>query len=135
MVFRLKIGYLCDRASARLGQSVYDLPEKEQALQLVHGLHAFTSCHYWLKTVTLESAHRKDVTQWMKAFLGDKLKIVYVDTTLENRTMRSLVAFEGLKSNDLIKCSRGAHEIKDIADIVLDNNGSFEDTLRQLIVL
>ena len=131
----MKIGYLCDRASARLGQSVYDLPEKEQTLQIVHELHAFTSSHYWLTIVTLESAHRKDVTCWMKVFLGAQLKVIYVDVTLANRRARSLVSFEELKSNDLIKCSRGADEIKDIADIVLDNNGSFEATVRQLGVM
>lgn len=71
----------------------------------------------------------------MKVLLGDKLRIIFVDATLANRTARSLISLEELKSNDHTKCSRGADEIKDIADVVLDNNGPFEDTLRQLSVV
>ena len=131
----MKIGYLYDRASARLGLNVYNLPEKDQALHVVHELHAFASSHYWLKIVTLESAHRKEATQWMKLFLGDKLKILYVDVSLANRETRSLLSLADLMNNDLTKSERGAEEIKSIADVILDNNGSLEATIRQLALV
>ena len=85
--------------------------------------------------MTLESAHRKEATQWLKLFLGDKLKILYVDVTLANRQTRSMVSLADLGNSDLTKCNRGADEIENIVDVVLDNKGPFEATLRQLTLV
>lgn len=129
---RLKISYFCDKASARLGRSVYELAEKDQAFNIVHKIHTFASSHYWLSYMTLKSAHREEATRWIKVMLGNKLMVIFVDVTLANRTRRFLVSLAELKKNDLIKCSRGADGIKNMADIVLDNNRPFEETLREL---
>ena len=98
-----------------LAKGVYELPEKEEALQVVHELHAFTSSHYWLTTVTLESAHRKEVTQWMKLFLGDKLKVRLCGCYSRKSHERDLwYLLKELKSNDLVSSAVAEqHEIKD----------------------
>ena len=128
-----KIVFFDDEASDKIGKSVYTLPEKEQALFLLHGLEKFSARHYWLKIITIESLHRDTSTMWLKTWLGDKLQIVFVETSTENRFERSLVPHHVLISNDTIKSERGASLIRQSADLVLDNNGTFEDSVRNLV--
>lgn len=131
--FRSKIVYFADQASEKLGKSIYTCSEKEQALSLLHELERFSNCHYWLKVLTIESLHRYTATKWLKTWLGDKLQIIYVDTAEEKRLRRSLVSPDSLKVNDTAKFERGADRIRDYADLVLDNNGTFAETLQSMV--
>ena len=131
--FRSKIVYFAEQASEKVGKSIYSCSEKEQALRLLHELERFSNCHYWLKVLTIESLHRYTASAWLKTWLGDKLQVIYVDTTEEKRLGRSLVSSDSLKVNDTMKLQRGADRIQDFADLVLDNNGTFADTLQSMI--
>lgn len=132
VALRSKIVFFNDTASDKIGKSIYDLPEKEQALCLLHELERFSGRHYWLKFITIESLHRDTMTMWLKTWLGDKLQIVYVDTSDERRLQRSLVTHDTVLSNDATKRGRGAHSVRERADLVLDNNGPFEVSAKNL---
>ena len=100
---RSKIVYSSDAASAKIGKSIYTLPEKEQASWLYHEIEKFSDRHYWLKFITIESLHRGSVTMWLKTWLGDTLQIIYVDTGDDRRLQRSLVPYDTVLSNDASK--------------------------------
>ena len=133
VALRGKIAYFNDVASDKIGKSVYALPEKEQALCLLHELEQFSLRHYWLQFITIESLHRDTMTMWLKTWLGDKLQIIYVDTSDEGRLQRSLVPHDTVAANDATKRSRGADLIRERADLVLDNNGTFETSVKNLL--
>lgn len=133
IALRSKIVYFNDVASDKIGKNVYALPEKEQALCLLHELEQFSLRHYWLKVITIESLHRDTMTMWLKTWLGDKLQIIYVDTSDDRRLQRSLVPHDTVAVNDATKRSRGADLIRERADLVLDNNGTFEVSVKKLL--
>jgi hypothetical protein len=145
--FPLKIAYLLELAGARLNRDIYELPEDEQALELVHELDRFSRWHRWVRVITLESLHRYELTRRLRELIGygvpgelqvpirpkttksAKLLVVYLDAPLELR--RSRTEAEGSSfdtSKDDVKMSRGAHRIRDIADLVVDNSGTFQNT-------
>ena len=70
--------------------------------------------------------------RWMKQILGDKLCIVYVDVSLDKRRLRSLDALTTLAKKDATKTQRGADRVKDIADNVMNNNGSLRQSQQKL---
>ena len=88
VAFRSKIVYFNDEASEAMKKSIYDLPEKEQAMLLLHGLDRFSNRHYWLGTITIESLHRDKVAMWLKTWLGDRLRIVFIDASEKIRRER-----------------------------------------------
>ena len=133
VALRSKIVYFNDVASDKIGKDVRTLPEKEQALCLLHELEHFSLHHYWFKAITIESLHRDSMTMWLKTWLGDKLQIIYVDTSDERRLQRSLVPHDTVAVNDATKRSRGADLIRGRADLVLDNNGTFEASVEKLL--
>ena len=133
VAFRSKIIYFNDVASDKIGKSVYTLPEKEQALCLFHELEQFSLRHYWLKIITIESLHRDTMTMWLKTWMGDKLQVIYVDTSDERRLQRTLVPYDTVISNDAMKLGRGADLIRERADLILDNNGPFEVSVKKLL--
>ncbi|KAL8847762.1 MAG: hypothetical protein Q9221_007210 [Calogaya cf. arnoldii] len=105
--FRAKIVYFNNLISEKLGKSIYDVPEKEQAQRLLHELERFSNDHYWLKIMTIESMHRHKVAKWLKTWLGDKAQVIYIDTADERRFGRALVAPEAVARNDSLKRERG----------------------------
>ena len=129
---RSKIVYFNDEASEVMRKSVYDLPEKEQALLLLHGLDRFSNRHYWLKTITIESLHRDKVAMWLRTWLGNKLRIVFVDASEAIRRERSLVPLNELVMNDAVKIERGTDLIRQRADLIINNNGPLDDSVQQL---
>ena len=133
VALRSKIAYLNDLASDKIGKSVYSLPEKEQALCLFHGLKQISHHHYWLEVITIESLHRDKMTMWLKTWLGDKMQIIYVDTSDELGVQRSLVPYDTVLFNDATKRGRGADLVREGADLVLDNDGPFEVSVQKLL--
>lgn len=133
VAMRSKIAYFMDAASEKIGKSIYTLPEKEQALWLYHELEQFSDRHYWLKYITIESLHRDTMTMWLKTWLGDTLQIIYVDTSDDRRLQRSLVPYDTILSNDASKRERGADLIRERADLVFDNNGPFEVSVKSMM--
>ncbi|KAL8791305.1 MAG: hypothetical protein Q9195_005924 [Heterodermia aff. obscurata] len=132
VAFQSKIVYFNDEASEAMKKSIYDLPEKEQALLLLHGVDRFSNRHYWLRIITIESLHRGNVAMWLKTWLGDKLRIVFIDASEAIRRERSLVPLSELVINDAIKRARGTDRIRQFADLIVNNNGSFDDSVQQL---
>lgn len=131
--FRAKIVYFNDLISERLGMSVYSLPEREQALRLLHELERFSNDHYWLRLITIESVHRHSVVTWLKTWIGKKLQVIYIDTADVKRFERALITPEAIASNDNLKRERGVELIRSSADLVLNNNGTFSDTVSNLL--
>ena len=131
--FRGKIVFFNDIASDKMEKCVYSLLEKEQALCLFHELEAFSYRHYWLRVMSIESLHRDNMTMWLKTWLGDKMRIIYIDTALEQRVQRSCDPYQDLVARDRMKEERGAHLIRQRADLVLDNNGTFEDSVVKMM--
>ena len=131
--FRAKIVYFNDLISERLGKSVYSLPEKEQALRLLHEIERFLNDHYWLRVITIESMHRHSVAKWLKRWIGRKLQVIYIDTADVKRFGRALIPREAVISNDNSKRERGVELIRPGADLVLDNNCTFAVTMSNLL--
>ncbi|KAG8529858.1 uncharacterized protein KY384_005339 [Bacidia gigantensis] len=132
LAFRSKIVHFDDMASEKLKKSIYSLDEKEQALSLLHELESFAHRHYWLKIITIESLHRNTMTMWLKTWLGDKLQIIFVDTSDDRRLERSCDPYRVMMSKDMVKRERGAHLIRGHADLILNNDGTFEESMRRL---
>ena len=133
VAFRSKIAYFNDEASEAMKKSIYDLPEKEQSMLLLHGLERFSDRHYWLRTLTIESLHSDNIAMWLKTWLGDKLRIVFVDASEAIRRERSLVPLTELVVNDGIKRGRGTDLIRHRADLIVNKNGSFDESVQQLL--
>ncbi|KAI4281505.1 MAG: hypothetical protein L6R38_003631 [Xanthoria sp. 2 TBL-2021] len=131
--FRAKIVYFNNLISERLGKGIYSVPEKEQAQYLLHELERFSNDHYWLKIITIESMHRYMVATWLKKWLGKMIQIIYIDTADVRRLERALLAPEVIAENDRLKKERGVELIRSDADLVLDNNGTFADTVNALL--
>lgn len=154
--FRVKISYLCDLVLARLGRNIYELPANERAIEMVHELDLFVRWHRWLKVVTLDSLHNFDFTCRLAELIGNlppgsssraslaseassplnpvpfsknvKLLVVYIDTPLNlriSRTEATGALFD--HSKDVVKMARGAHMIERIADLVVKNDGTFQE--------
>ena len=113
---------------------MYNLPEKEQALQLFHELERFQRSHYWLRLLTIESLHRDSVTKHLKSWLEDKFQVVFINTDEKERSERLLGQPEELARNDKTKLGRGAMDIRSYADVVLDNNGSLSESITSLML-
>ncbi|KAI1122294.1 hypothetical protein F5Y10DRAFT_287351 [Nemania abortiva] len=133
---RLKMSYFLDGASNELGHDIYSLPGERRAAALLKGLDAFSRYHWYLSTLTIESVHRYDSIASLKSYLGSLLQIIYIETSEELRLKRSARPRLRLEQKDAVKKERGAERVKEIADVVIDNNGpkeSLEDTLRALL--
>ncbi|KAJ7750350.1 hypothetical protein B0H16DRAFT_1550399 [Mycena metata] len=133
---REKIGYLLDNATHQLGLNAYTLPDSVQAHLLLQQIESYSKAHFWLSVLSLESIHRFASIAEAKRILGPLLQIVYVDASEEKRIERQISRVEEaqidakiqeLKDKDVVKRERGAERVKDIADLVLDNNGSFAE--------
>lgn len=131
--FRAKMVYFNDLISERLGRSVYGLPEREQALRLFHELERFSNAHYWLRLITIESMHRHSVARWLKTWVGKKFQVVYIDTADVKRFERALITPDAIVYNDHLKRERGMELIRSDADLILNNNGIFTDTISDLL--
>lgn len=89
---------------------------------------------YYKDAISLESLHDFELTKALKARLGEQFSIIYIyiDTSLRNRVIRNALS-EGIdieqsmkqvQSKDADKKNMGADKIEDIADFVVDNNGT-----------
>jgi hypothetical protein len=151
--FRIKIAYLCELASARLGINVYTLPDEAQALEIVHELDLFVRWHRWLKIVTLDSLHRDVLTKRLGELIGNavigigprpgalptskhvKLLVVYIDTPLHLRISRTEAEGKVFDlAKDDLKRLRGADKVEAVSDLVVINDGPFEETFRKVWV-
>jgi adenylylsulfate kinase-like enzyme len=124
-VTRMKIGYLLGVAAARAG--VTDLYQvwssEEQAERLTEELLALVEASK-ARAVSLESAHDVAATRHLRRVLGQRCQVVYVDTDPVVRARRATETADSLSARDAVKTGRGADRIIDIADHVVDNNGT-----------
>ena len=121
---RLKIGYLLEVAAARCGiADVYELDEAGIAELLVLGLEMYCTAHHFQRCVSIESLHRAGVTAELAKLLGDHLMVVYLDAASGMRETRSAAGPADVRERDAVKRSRGAERIRELADVVIDNNG------------
>jgi dephospho-CoA kinase len=112
----------------------------------VQQIEEYSKSHYWVSVISLESLHRFGSIAEVKRILGSLLHIVFVDVSEEERVRRQILRVGperaeekviDLRRKDEVKSSRGARRVRDIADTVLDNSGSPNDTrgtLRGLFV-
>ena len=123
-VTRLKIGYLLEVAALRAGVSdpYQAWSEAEQAQQLTEEVLRFAAATK-ARTVSVESAHRFEATAHLKRVGGERCQVIYVDADTANRVSRAAETEAQVRARDATKLERGAHQIADIADHVLDNSG------------
>ncbi|WP_159944992.1 MULTISPECIES: DUF4254 domain-containing protein [unclassified Nocardiopsis] len=120
---RFKIGYLLTQAAARQGLAdPYALSPTRQAELLLGELNRFADAHRDTRLITIESVHRAESIAALKEMMGERLRVVYVDTPRALRLARSGGDERALEEKDRIKTERGADRIP--ADTVLDNSGS-----------
>lgn len=119
--------------SRRLGKSNYTFTTKEQALSFFHELEGFARAHYWLRVITIESLHRAKVTQLLKTWLEDKFQVVYIHVNETRRIGRSLIPLERFYEKERLKHERGVCRISEAADLVLDNNGPLDESVKSLL--
>lgn len=131
---RFKIGYLLTQACARQGLAdPYVLSPKRQAELLLDELNRFADAHRNIRLITIESVHRTESIAVLKEMMGERLHVVYIDTSRQLRLARSGRDERTLEEKDQIKAERGADRIP--ADVVLDNSGSvirLHSSLRRL---
>lgn len=129
---RLKIGYFLDAAGEKLRKDVYTLSEKEQALLLIQEIQIYAQAHHWLRYITIESVHRFQSLRWMKTWLDTTMQIIYIDAGEETRLTRTQISREEFHKKDALKLSRGAERVREIADLILDNNANVTLTVAAL---
>jgi hypothetical protein len=121
---RLKIGYLLRIAGDLRGiADVYALDPTSLAELLVEALDAFCAAHHFQRLVSIESLHRLEMTHELAKFLGSRLTVVYLDAEASVREARGAHGATDVRERDRIKQARGAVRIREIADLVIDNNG------------
>lgn len=121
---RLKIGYLLESAAALCDiADVYALEEARIAEMLVLGLEAYCAAHHFQRHVSVESLHRAGMAAELARLLGDQLTVIYLDASPEVRAARNLAGPADLHERDALKRSRGAEGIRQLANVVIDNNG------------
>lgn len=95
---------------------------------------------YYKDAISLESLHDFELTKALKARLGEQFSIIYIDTNLKNRVIRNALS-EGMsieqsmgqvQAKDIRKKEMGADKIKDIADFVVNNNGTSYELYNKL---
>jgi len=121
---RLKIDYLLQSAAARCGVTdVYALDEVGIAEMLALGLDTYCAAHHFQRYVSIESLHRSGMTAELGKLLGDRLTVVYLEARTSLREARGVDGPVDVQERDTVKLSRGADEIRRLADVVVDNNG------------
>ncbi len=87
---------------------------------------------YYKDSISLESLHDFELSKALKEQLGEQFSIIYIDTSLKNRVIRNALS-EGIdidksmkqvQEKDIEKQNMGADKIIEIADFVIDNNGT-----------
>lgn len=125
--YRLKLRYFIEVVEAR-GETA--TPEN-----LATELLSFFQRHYYVKEYSVESLHDPYVPAYLRMLFGNRVKIAYLDADEEIRIDRAMAemhvgrktAADVVRAKDQIKLSRGALNVRDIADLVVDNSSnSFE---------
>jgi hypothetical protein len=130
---RLKIGYLLETAAGRQGVAdVYALSDTGLAELLVAGLEAYCAAHHFQRHVSIESLHRAGMTAELRKLLGGRLTVVDLDASHAVRQARSAAGAADVRQRDAVKRSRGAHQIRDLADVVTGNDGPRVSLYRSL---
>lgn len=121
---RLKIGYLLQVAADRYGiADVYALGDAGIAEMLAFGLETYCAAHHFQRCVSIESLHGAGVTAELAKLLGDHLRVVYLEVSPDLREARGVSGAVDVRERDVVKRSRGAERIRELADVVIDNNG------------
>ena len=120
--YRLKLGYFVEILKRR-GEK--DTPENV-AMEFLH----FCKVHYYIENFTLESLHEPYTPAFLKLLFGSKFRIAYLDAPFDTRCKRASIeqgyslteAEKETRSKDLVKESRGAKIVSEIADIKFNNS-------------
>lgn len=100
----------------------------------------FLRAHYYVNKISLESLHNYDFTQILKEIFQTQLKIIYIDTDYKKRIIRNAIgegiSLEESKRNvdkkDESKKEVGTDRVKELADFVIDNNGTYKQLIQQI---
>ncbi|MDH2425804.1 nucleotidyltransferase domain-containing protein [Sphaerisporangium sp. TRM90804] len=122
---RLKISYLlqCAAAHHQLAD-VYALPAVEQAELLVLELDRYAAAHHYQERFSIESLHSFDLTREVAKLLGAAATVLYLQASQSIRCQRGTRGREDVLQRDAVKGARGADRVREIADVVIDNDGS-----------
>jgi len=135
-IWNMKFRYFLEQMAQRYGiynpLDFYRNNSELVALLEIDQLGMLFQKQYYKDAISLESLHDFNLTKALKEQLGDQFAIIYIDTSFRNRVIRNALS-EGisieesakqvnLKDNE--KKAMGADKIKEIADFVIDNNGT-----------
>lgn len=98
----------------------------------VEELIKFFNIHYYKKIFSLESFYGFDFLSVLRFIFKDKFKLIYIDAPYEVRLARSLVKKETLVRKDEFKKSVQVDELKELCDIIINNNGDSCDLYNQI---
>ena len=92
----------------------------------------FLQSHYYKQFISVESLHSKDLSLCLKDIFGSNFQVWYIETSKENRILRNAKELDisvddsafSVQKKDSIKYSRGAHKVKTVADVVINNNNN-----------
>lgn len=120
--YRLKLRYFIEIIEERGERAT---PEK-----VACELFRFCQKHYYVTEYTVESLHDPYIPAFLKLMLGSRMQIVYLDTDEDTRVRRAKAemgadeskARTEVRGKDQVKLSRGALQVRDIADVVFDNS-------------
>ena len=99
---------------------------------------------YGAVRASIESLYRRSLADGIRERLGDRFVVLFIDAPFDLRVERELIAKGGdratlsaaTRAKDHWKMDRGARDIREIADVIVDNSGTaqqYDATLDQLL--
>lgn len=133
---RLKLRYFIELLERRGAKRT----DEEIVLELL----LFLRRHYYIDRLSIESLHDPYIPAILKLMIGERFKLIYLETSKTTRANR-VCAQSGndasaerilseIEVKDKVKVERGILTIPQIADLVLDNNSEdFDGNIRSLL--
>ncbi len=142
--WNLKLNYFVEKICKKYGifgqTEFFENDHRYTSLLQAEEIAKFLRIHYYKSMISVESLHRIDLVEDLKDIFEEQFRAVFIDTSYKNRVVRNAISegidiqqsMEDVSKKDAIKISRGADKIKNIADYIIDNNGTKKELDAQL---
>ena len=134
-IWNLKLTYfieeICNRYQIKIDE--LNLNDKRYVSILeAEEISHFLNIHYYQKIISIESLYSYLNSVYFKDIFQDSYQIIFIDTSIEKRIDRNAISLGKdkltsktmINDKDHIKISRGAEEIRNIADFIINNDTS-----------
>lgn len=139
----LKFNYINDIICQRYGLDYSDLFKNDTSMigtLVIDEITTLLERMYYWDIISFESLHNFGLTSRMKEICPNNFNIIFIKTSKDKRVNRNAFELntsfnESLKqvdNKDKTKISRGASRIENIADYIIENDGSI-DNLKQML--